>query len=114
LVMVDYAGVRRAQAERRARGEIVGIGVAKYVEPSALGWESGQVRVEATGAVLAVTGSSGHGQGQETTLAETVGECVSRPRAPCSPSPYLAPMVRGTRRRSRRSSPTSSGCTPTW
>jgi aerobic carbon-monoxide dehydrogenase large subunit len=74
LVMADYAGLRRAQAERRARGEIVGIGVAKYVEPSALGWESGQVRVESTGAVLAVTGSSAHGQGHETTFAQIVAD----------------------------------------
>ena len=74
LAMADYAGLRRAQTERRARGEIVGIGVAKYVEPSALGWESGQVRVEATGAVLAVTGSSAHGQGHETTFAQIVAD----------------------------------------
>jgi aerobic carbon-monoxide dehydrogenase large subunit len=74
LVMADYAGLRRAQAERRARGEIVGIGVAKYIEPSALGWESGQVRVESTGAVLAVTGSSAHGQGHETTFAQIVAD----------------------------------------
>jgi carbon-monoxide dehydrogenase large subunit len=74
LAMADYAGLRRAQAERRARGEIVGIGVAEYVEPSALGWESGQVRVEATGAVLAVTGSSAHGQGHETTFAQIVAD----------------------------------------
>jgi carbon-monoxide dehydrogenase large subunit len=74
LAMADYAGLRRAQAERRARGEIVGIGVAKYVEPSALGWESGQVRVEATGAVLAVTGSSAHGQGHETTFAQIIAD----------------------------------------
>jgi aerobic carbon-monoxide dehydrogenase large subunit len=74
LAMADYAGLRGAQAERRARGEIVGIGVAKYVEPSALGWESGQVRVEATGAVLAVTGSSAHGQGHETTFAQIVAD----------------------------------------
>ncbi|HKX05790.1 MAG TPA: xanthine dehydrogenase family protein molybdopterin-binding subunit, partial [Methylomirabilota bacterium] len=72
LKIADYAGLRQRQAERRARGEIVGIGVAKYVEPSALGWESGQVRVEATGAVLAVTGSSAHGQGHETTFAQIV------------------------------------------
>ena len=74
LAMADYAGLRRAQAERRGRGEIVGIGIAKYVEPSALGWESGQVRVEATGAVLAVTGSSAHGQGHETTFAQIVAD----------------------------------------
>src|SRR2546422_2515377 len=63
LAAADYAGLRRAQTARRARGEIVGIGVAAYVEPSGLGWESGLIRVEATGAVLAITGSSAPGQG---------------------------------------------------
>ena len=41
LAAADYAGLRREQAERRARGEIVGVGVVSYVEPCALGWESG-------------------------------------------------------------------------
>jgi len=74
LAAADYAGLRRAQTARRARGEIVGIGVAAYVEPSGLGWESGLIRVEATGAVLAITGSSAHGQGHETTFAQIVAD----------------------------------------
>jgi carbon-monoxide dehydrogenase large subunit len=52
-----------ARSGATARGEIVGVGVATYVEPSGLGWESGQVRVESTGAgAFAVTGSSAHGR----------------------------------------------------
>src|SRR5438445_54401 len=74
LAIADYAGLRRAQAARRARGEVVGVGVATYVEPSGLGWESGQIRVEHTGAVLAVTGSSAHGQGHETTFAQIIAD----------------------------------------
>ena len=74
LATADYASLRRAQAARRERGEIVGVGVAVYVEPSGLGWESGLVRVEQTGAVLAVTGSSAHGQGHETTFAQIVAD----------------------------------------
>src|SRR5439155_21093743 len=45
LAGADYAGLRRAQETRRARGEIVGLGVVSYVEPCALGWESGSVKV---------------------------------------------------------------------
>ncbi|HEU5319426.1 MAG TPA: xanthine dehydrogenase family protein molybdopterin-binding subunit, partial [Methylomirabilota bacterium] len=74
LALADYAGLRRSQAARRARGEVVGVGVAVYVEPSALGWESGLVRVERTGAVTAVTGASPHGQGHETTFAQIVAD----------------------------------------
>jgi carbon-monoxide dehydrogenase large subunit len=74
LAAADYAGLRREQAERRARGEIVGVGVVSYVEPCALGWESGSIRVERSGKVTAITGSSAHGQGHETTFAQVVAD----------------------------------------
>ncbi|HWO05580.1 MAG TPA: xanthine dehydrogenase family protein molybdopterin-binding subunit, partial [Methylomirabilota bacterium] len=74
LAAADYAGLRRRQAERRVRGEIVGVGVVSYVEPCALGWESGSIRVERSGKVTAITGSSAHGQGHETTFAQVVAD----------------------------------------
>ena len=74
LKLVGYHQLRQAQSEARARGEIVGIGFSTYVEPCALGWESGSVRVERTGSVTAVTGSSPHGQGHETTFAQVVAD----------------------------------------
>jgi carbon-monoxide dehydrogenase large subunit len=70
----DYTGLRREQAGRRERGEIVGIGLASYVEPCALGWESGSIKVERSGRVTAITGSSAHGQGHETTFAQIVAD----------------------------------------
>jgi len=72
--VADYAKLRREQAERRGRGEIVGIGLASYVEPCALGWESGSIKVERSGRVTAITGSSAHGQGHETTFAQIVAD----------------------------------------
>jgi carbon-monoxide dehydrogenase large subunit len=74
LTAADYAGLRREQVERRARGDIVGIGLASYVEPCALGWESGSIKVERSGRVTAITGSSAHGQGHETTFAQIVAD----------------------------------------
>ena len=74
LAAADYTGLRREQAERRERGEIVGIGLASYVEPCALGWESGSIKVERSGRVTAITGSSAHGQGHETTFAQIVAD----------------------------------------
>jgi len=74
LAAADYAGLRHQQAERRARGEIVGVGLCSYVEPGALGWESGSIRVERSGRVTAITGSSAHGQGHETTFAQVVAD----------------------------------------
>jgi carbon-monoxide dehydrogenase large subunit len=76
---LEAAGYERLRAEQRAaraRGEVVGIGVISYVEPSALGWESGSVRVERTGVVSVVTGSSAHGQGHETTWAQIVADAL--------------------------------------
>jgi aerobic carbon-monoxide dehydrogenase large subunit len=74
LAAADYEGLRRQQAARRSRGEIVGVGLCSYVEPCALGWESGSVKVERSGKVTAITGSSAHGQGHETTFAQIVAD----------------------------------------
>jgi carbon-monoxide dehydrogenase large subunit len=74
VTATDYAHLKREVAARRARGEVVGVGVALYVEPAALGWESGQVRVERTGSVTCITGASPHGQGHETTFAQIVAD----------------------------------------
>jgi len=74
LAAADYKELRREQAGRRERGEIVGIGLASYVEPCALGWESGSIKVERSGRVTAITGSSAHGQGHETTFAQIVAD----------------------------------------
>jgi len=70
----SYSTLRREQSARRARGEIVGLGLAAYVEPCALGWESGSLKVERSGRVTAITGSSAHGQGHETTFAQIVAD----------------------------------------
>jgi carbon-monoxide dehydrogenase large subunit len=76
LELADYEGLRRWQAAERARGGVAGVGLAAYVEPAAHGWESGTVRVERTGAVTVVTGSSAHGQGHETTWAQIVADVL--------------------------------------
>jgi carbon-monoxide dehydrogenase large subunit len=73
--LAGYRALRREQAEARRRGEIMGIGVAAYVESTnVLGWESGVVRVERSGKVTAITGSSPHGQGHETTFAQVIAD----------------------------------------
>src|SRR5262249_41844321 len=75
VALADYARLRREQAEARRRGEIVGIGVAAYVESTNVqGWESGLVRIERRGRVTAITGASPHGQGHETTFAQVIAD----------------------------------------
>jgi carbon-monoxide dehydrogenase large subunit len=69
--LAGYDGLIRQRDERRAKGEIVGVGFSTFVEPSGgAGFESGTVRVERTGGVTVLTGSSSHGQGHETSFAQ--------------------------------------------
>lgn len=84
----NYSDLRAWQAEQRAAGRLIGVGVAGCIEASgpapskiagALGsavgfWESGIIRVHPTGKVTVFTGSHTHGQGHETTFAQIVAD----------------------------------------
>ena len=84
LDLVEYTDFRAEQAAARDNGRYLGIGLSTYVEicgmaPSAVAytlgaragvWESALVRVHPTGKVTVFTGSSGHGQGHDTTFAQ--------------------------------------------
>lgn len=86
--MADYQGMRAAQAEARQQGRLVGIGIASCIEasgpaPSAVAgslggvtgfWESGGIRVHATGKVTVLTGAHTHGQGHETTFRQIAAD----------------------------------------
>ncbi|MDB5894421.1 MAG: hypothetical protein JWQ88_1952 [Rhodoferax sp.] len=71
-----YQAERRAQASRRAAGEVVGIGIALYVEPCGQGWESARVTLRADGRVLVASGSAAQGQGHETSYAAIAAEVL--------------------------------------
>jgi carbon-monoxide dehydrogenase large subunit len=75
LRLSDYDNLIRQRDEARARGDLVGVGVSTFVEPSGgAGFESGTVRVERTGEITVLTGSSSHGQGHETVFAQIVAD----------------------------------------
>jgi carbon-monoxide dehydrogenase large subunit len=66
----------------------MGIGVSSYIEICGFGpkgsapvglYESARVRVEQSGTVMVYTGSSPHGQGEETSFAQIVAEEFSIP-----------------------------------
>lgn len=67
--LFDYAGRRAEQAKRRANGELVGIGMAVYVEPCGQGFESVRLTAQADGRYLLATGATAQGQGRETSYA---------------------------------------------
>ena len=75
LEVSGYQQLREAQKQAREEGRIVGIGIGAYVEICGFGpWESATVRVEATGKVIVHTGTSPHGQGTETAMAQIVAD----------------------------------------
>ncbi len=85
LRKANYKKLRQEQAKLRKKGQLVGIGVSSYVEICAVGpssampaggWESATVRVEPTGKVTILTGSSPHGQGQETSFAQIAADVL--------------------------------------
>jgi carbon-monoxide dehydrogenase large subunit len=81
---VDYAGLRREQAEKRKRGELMGIGVSTFTEIVGAGptrncdivglgmFDSCEIRVHPTGSVIARLGTKSQGQGHETTFAQII------------------------------------------
>ena len=83
LQIADYSSLRAEQAQKRAEGKLMGIGLSSYIEACGIGpkgtlpvglFESARVRVEASGTVMVYTGISPHGQGEETTFAQIVSE----------------------------------------
>ncbi len=85
LEISDYKKLREEQKAARADGKLMGIGVSTYVEICAMGpsialpaggWESATVRVEPTGKVTVMTGISPHGQGEETSFAQIIGDML--------------------------------------
>jgi aerobic carbon-monoxide dehydrogenase large subunit len=78
LRLAGYEKLRRDQKRLRNQGRYLGIGLSTYVEICAMGpkgmWEYGKVEVEPNGKVKVLSGSSPHGQGQETSFAQIVAD----------------------------------------
>jgi len=80
LEAADYTGFREAQRRFRAQGRFVGIGIGFGVESTSLGpLEGATVRVEPSGRVHVLVGSSSQGQGHETAMAQICAEVLGVP-----------------------------------
>jgi carbon-monoxide dehydrogenase large subunit len=88
MEIVGYDQLRREQVQERAKGKLMGIGISTYGEICAFGpspatpaggWESATVKVEPSGKVTVLTGSSPHGQGEETTFAQITADELGVP-----------------------------------
>jgi aerobic carbon-monoxide dehydrogenase large subunit len=88
---IGYAELRKEQAEKRKRGELMGIGICSFTEIVGAGpakdfdiiglkmFDSAEIRVHPTGKALARFGTKSQGQGHETTYAQIVAEELGIP-----------------------------------
>ncbi len=91
LDAIGYQELRREQAERRARGELMGIGISTFTEIVGAGpshtfdilgikmFDSAEIRVHPTGSAIVRIGVQTQGQGHETTFAQIVAEELGLP-----------------------------------
>src|SRR3989442_2268806 len=81
---IDYAGLRKEQAEKRKKGELMGIGISSFTEIVGAGpskhfdilglkmFDSCEIRVHPTGKATARLGVKSQGQGHEPTFAKII------------------------------------------
>ncbi|MEE9278063.1 MAG: aerobic carbon-monoxide dehydrogenase large subunit [Dehalococcoidia bacterium] len=93
MEIIGYDGLRTEQQEKRARGELMGIGVSSFTEIVGAGpsrdfdilglkmFDSAAIRVHPTGKVMARFGTKSQGQGHETTYAQVIAEELGIPVA---------------------------------
>src|SRR6202140_3882834 len=93
LDAADYPALRREQAALRRRGELMGIGLAAFVDKAGTGpsgnlakrgglhggWESALVRVHSDGKVTVFAGSHSHGPGHEITVSQIAADRLGVP-----------------------------------
>jgi carbon-monoxide dehydrogenase large subunit len=86
LDRIGYDQLLKEQTEKRARGELMGIGISTFTEVVGAGpskhfdiigikmFDSAEIRIHPTGAGIVRTGTKSQGQGHETTWAQIVAE----------------------------------------
>jgi carbon-monoxide dehydrogenase large subunit len=91
--LIGYGELRREQAEKRARGELMGIGISSFTEIVGAGpskhfdilglkmFDSCEIRIHPTGKAIARFGTKSQGQGHETTYAQILAEELGIPAA---------------------------------
>ncbi len=74
---IGWQELNAAVARRKAAGELVGIGLAMFVEKSGLGPSDGvKISIDTSGMVEVVTGGASLGQGFETVMAQVAAEAL--------------------------------------
>ena len=91
LEMAGYGELRKEQQEKRARGELMGIGVSSFTEVVGAGpahtfdiagikmFDSCEIRIHPTGKAIARLGTKSQGQGHETTFPQIIAQELGIP-----------------------------------
>src|SRR5262245_6440354 len=91
MTMIDSRALREEQRDKRARGELMGIGISSFTEVVGAGpskdydilgikmFDSAEIRIHPTGKAMARFGTKSQGQGHETTYAQIVAEELGLP-----------------------------------
>lgn len=89
--MLGYDDLRKEQAEKRERGELMGIGISSFTEVVGAGpskdfdilgikmFDSAEIRIHPTGKAIARFGTKSQGQAHETTYAQIIAEELGLP-----------------------------------
>jgi aerobic carbon-monoxide dehydrogenase large subunit len=93
MAMIDYRALRKEQLEKRAKGQLMGIGISSFTEVVGAGpsrdydilgikmFDSAEIRIHPTGKAMARFGTKSQGQGHETTYAQIIAEELGLPAA---------------------------------
>jgi aerobic carbon-monoxide dehydrogenase large subunit len=93
LEKIGYNELRKEQAEKRKRGELMGIGISSFTEIVGAGpshtfdilglkmFDSAELRIHPTGKAIMRMGTKSQGQGHETTYAQIVAQELGIPAA---------------------------------
>jgi carbon-monoxide dehydrogenase large subunit len=88
---IGYDELRKEQAKKRKKGELMGIGISTFTEIVGAGpskdfdilgikmFDSAEIRVHPTGKAIARFGTKSQGQGHETTYAQIIAEELGIP-----------------------------------
>ena len=88
---IGYDELLKEQAEKREKGELMGIGISSFTEGVGAGpskdfdilgikmFDSSEIRIHPTGKVIARFGTKSQGQGHETTYAQIIAEELGIP-----------------------------------
>jgi carbon-monoxide dehydrogenase large subunit len=92
LQMAGYEELRKEQAEKRAKGELMGIGISSFTEVVGAGpghtfdivgikmFDSCEIRIHPTGKAIARLGTKSQGQGHETTFPQIIAQELGIPQ----------------------------------